>query len=133
MQTIWQDLRYGARALLKKPTFSIIAVITLALAIGANTTIFSVLNSVLLWPLPYRQPDRLVQINDSLPSTGFPQAGLTQMEFVRLRNENQSFPGVGAFQSGTLTLAGAGEPEHVLRPKAQDQIAIQRSAIGTWQ
>jgi putative ABC transport system permease protein len=113
MDTLLKDIFYGIRNLLRHPGFTAIAVITLALGIGANTTIFSVVNSVLLRPLPYQQPDRLVQINDSLPSAGFPQAGLTQMEFVRLRNENQSFTHIGAYQSGTLTLTGAGEPERV--------------------
>jgi len=113
MEALLGDVRYGIRSLLKRPGFTSIALITLALGIGANTTIFSVVNSVLLRPLPYQQPERLVQINDSLPSAGYPQAGLTQMEFVRLRNESQSFTHVGAYQSGTLTLTGAGEPERV--------------------
>lgn len=113
MDTLLKDIFYAIRNLLKRPGFSAIAVATLALGIGANATIFSVVNSVLLRPLPYQQPDRLVQINDSLPSAGFPQAGLTQMEFVRLRNENKSFTNVGAYQSGTLTLTGAGEAERV--------------------
>ena len=113
METLLKDILYAIRSLLKRPGFSAIAVITLALGIGANTTIFSVVNSVLLRPLPYQQPERLVQINDSLATAGFPQAGLTQMEFVRLRNESQSFTTVSAYQSGNLTLTGAGEPERV--------------------
>jgi putative ABC transport system permease protein len=111
METLLRDIRFGIRSLLKRPGFAAVTVLTLALGIGANATIFSVVNSVLLRPLPYQQADRLVQVNGSLPA--FPQMGLSQMEFVRLRNESKSFAQVGAYQSGTLTLTGSGEPERV--------------------
>jgi len=65
MQTLWQDLRYGARALLKKPVFTLIVVLTLALGVGANTAIFSVFNGVILKPLPYKDPDRMVNVRRS--------------------------------------------------------------------
>jgi len=111
-----QDLSYGARMLLKKTGFTLIAVITLALGIGANTAIFSVVNAVLLRPLPYEQPDRLVALYDALPKLGYPRVGLSEAEFVRLRQENRSFAELAGWYWVPATLRGVSEPERVAAP-----------------
>ncbi|MEK6322543.1 MAG: ABC transporter permease [Acidobacteriota bacterium] len=114
MGDLLQDLRYSLRILLKKPGFTVIVVITLALGIGANTAIFSVVNTVLLRPLPYAEPDRLVFIYDSAPGFGIRKFGLMEAEFLRLRDQMRSLERVSLYTSTTLTLTGAGEPERVL-------------------
>jgi putative ABC transport system permease protein len=108
-----QDLRFGVRMLRKNPGFSLIAVLTLALGIGANTAIFSVVNAVLLRPLPYAAPERLVFIYNSLPGWGIQKLGLFEAEFLRLRDQARALEQVSFYTSTTLTLTGAGEPERV--------------------
>ena len=129
MQTLWHDLRYGARMLLKQPGFTLIAVLTLALGIGANTAIFSVVNGVLLRPLPYPGQARLLMVWSNFQTQGLSKLGLTQLEYVRLREESRAFAQVGAFRSGTMTLTGAGEPERVATSQASanlfDTLGVQ--------
>src|SRR6266545_189581 len=114
MQTPWQDLRYGARILLKNPGFTTIAILTLALGIGVNTAIFSVVDAVLLRPLPYQDSDRLVQVWRHIPQTNDTFA-LNPANFFALKEQNQSFEAMAAFSnidwSGNLT--GDGEPERL--------------------
>src|SRR5262247_4109044 len=97
MQNILQDLRYGARMLLKKPGFTIIAVITLALGIGANTAIFSIVDAVLLRPLPYPEPDRLVFLWSTFESMGVPIGSSAMPDYQEWRDRNQVFERLGAF------------------------------------
>src|SRR5690242_798762 len=111
MQTLWQDLRYGARMLLKNPGVSAIAVVTLALGIGANTATFSVVNAVLLQPLPYKNPERLVSLWSNIPEQG--RRPNTPGNFFDWKKQNTVFEDVAAFQPLTMTLTGDGEPEQM--------------------
>jgi putative ABC transport system permease protein len=114
MQTLWLDLRYGARMLLKKPGFTLIAVITLALGIGANTAIFSVVNAVLLKPLPYGDPDRLVWMWGNIRNGGN-RASVSPPDFIDYRAQNNVFEQFGASFSvaSSVNLTGGGEPERL--------------------
>src|SRR5215475_14316675 len=100
--TFLQDLRYGLKMLRRNPGFTVVAVLTLALGIGANTAIFSVVDAVLLRPLPYRDPDRLVLV---------PYA--RGLDFLRWRDQSKAFESIAAFYFGTADFTGSGEPERL--------------------
>ncbi|HMZ18054.1 MAG TPA: ABC transporter permease, partial [Blastocatellia bacterium] len=112
MNSLWQDLRYGARMLLKRPGFTLIAVLTLALGIGANTAIFSVVNAVLLRPLPYPESERLVMAYLSNPQ-GQKRANLGMADFLAVRERNQSFEKVAMFTFGQFAFTGGEQPEQI--------------------
>jgi putative ABC transport system permease protein len=114
MQTLWQDLRFGARMLLKQPGFTLIAVITLALGIGANTAIFSVVNAVLLRPLPYQNPEQLAMVWGKLPTHVSGNIGASAPEFADYRDQNLVFSSVAAYTSTSFNLSGVGEPERIV-------------------
>ncbi len=111
MQTLWQDLRYGARMLLKQPSFTLIAVLTLALGIGANTAIFSVINGVLLRPLPYEQSDRLVLVNER--SRQMDGMSISWPNYTDWRAQQRVFDGIAVYNRGNYNLTGTGEPEQL--------------------
>src|SRR5262245_43804322 len=105
MESLLQDIRFGARMLMKSPNYTLIAVVTLSLGIGANTAIFSVLYGVLLKPLPYSDPDPLVRVWQAVPTSGYYELGFSEAQLARLRAGNQSFQRLGGyvFRSGNLT------------------------------
>lgn len=113
MNTLIQDLRYGARVLLKKPGFTALAVLTLALGIGANTTVFSVVNSVLVRSLPYKNPDRLALVRESLPKLGWNDLACSAAEFLDYQEGNHVFSEIAAFTDLSVNLTGQGEPLRV--------------------
>jgi putative ABC transport system permease protein len=114
LETLWQDLRYGLRMMLKTPGFTLIAVLTLGLGIGANTTIFSVVNAVLLRPLPYHNSEQLVMIWGKLPAYVSGNVGASAAEFADYRDQNAAFSSIAAYTSSSFNLTGAGEPERIV-------------------
>src|SRR5262245_33304623 len=111
METFWQDLRFGARTLFRSPGFAAIAVLTLAIGIGANAAIFSVVNAVLLRPLPWSEPDRAVMIWSKW--TAFDKTWVATGEVVDYRKRSRTLQEVATWGSGQVNLTGDGEPERV--------------------
>ena len=110
MESIIKDIRYGLRSLLKRPGFTIVTVITLALGIGANTAIFSVLNAVLLRPLPYFDADRIVRLDETEGKGGM---GVSPPNLLDFQQQNHAFESIAGFSGGNFVLTGAGEPLRV--------------------
>jgi len=111
MDTLWQDAKYGARMLLRSPGFTIVAVLTLALGIGANSAIFSVVNAVLLRPLPYENADRLVFLTEW--SQQVPNMSFSVANFKDLRDQNQVFDSLVANRNQNFVLTGTAEAERL--------------------
>src|SRR5688572_1628714 len=124
MDTFWQDLRYGVRMLWKNPGFTMIAVISLALGIGANTTIFSVINAVMFQPLRYKEPDRLMVIweaeKKNRGSIRLPPIANT----IEWKNQSQTFEDIGmvSSESGPSNLTGLGPAERIREQMASPNL-----------
>jgi putative ABC transport system permease protein len=112
MQTLLQDIKYAIRMLLKNPGITAIVILALALGIGANTAIFSVVNSVLLRPLPYEEADRLVFLNEKSPVLD--EMSISYPNFEDWRAQNQSFEKIGVYNRASYNLTGVGEAERII-------------------
>jgi hypothetical protein len=117
MHALWQDLRFGARMLLNKPGFTLIAILVLSLGIGANTAIFTVVDAALLRGLPYRSPERLYHLWETTPQKDFPQREFSYPDYQDYQ-QNQVFEGLAAYTGGSAILTGRGEPERLFAPSA---------------
>src|SRR5271166_1920426 len=109
MNQLWQDLRYAVRMLAKNPGFTAVAVLTLALGIGANTALFSVVNGVLLNPLPYPQPDQLVTLHESKPN--FNTGSISYPNFLDWQKDNRTLSAMAVSRSYSFSLTGLGPAE----------------------
>src|SRR5215471_8286135 len=110
MRDLSRDLRYALRMLLKSPGFTAVAILTLALGIGANTAVFSVVDAVLLRPLPYKSPEQLMTISETLPLQGADVVGVAAAEYLDYRDHNRSFSETASFESAGYNLTGEGTP-----------------------
>src|SRR3954466_3747425 len=116
MNTLIQDIRYGLRMLLKYKGFTAVAVIALGLGIGANTAIFSLVNGVLLRPLPFPDPERIVYFDGKNPAAGITESNISYLDFTDWSQQTDLFASTAAYWTGTANLdADGGEPEAVPR------------------
>ncbi len=122
LDTVRQDLRTAARNLVRSPAFAAVTILTLALGIGANTAIFTVVNAVILRPLGYPQPEQLAYLTSRFPNMGFDQFWVSPPEFFEFREINQSFADVGAFTTGEVNLTASDRPARVRSASVTDDL-----------
>ena len=119
MDSLLQDLRYAVRTLVERPGFTVVAVLTIALGVGGTTAMFGVVDAVLLRPLPYAEPDRLVMLWTRTP--GGPQAAASWPEFVDWREQSHSFADMAVWRGQSVSLTGGAEPERVVGAFVSDR------------
>ncbi|MFB0554789.1 MAG: ABC transporter permease, partial [Phycisphaerae bacterium] len=113
MRTLWQDIRYGFRMLVRNPGFTVVVILVLALGIGANTAIFSVINAVLLRPLQFEDPDRLVMVWEQNLERGWDRSNVSSLNVADWREQNQVFEHLASVRKWQFTLTGGDEPEEI--------------------
>lgn len=113
LTSIWRDLQYALRTLGRNPGFACVSVLALGLGIGANSAIFTVVNSVLLQPLHFEKPDQLIVVRERNLKAGFPQFSLSPGTYLDFRDHNHSFSSITAFQGRDFNLAGGTQPERL--------------------
>jgi hypothetical protein len=111
MESFFRDLRFALRRLKNSPGFALVAVVTLALGIGANSAMFSIVNAVLLRPLPYRNPEKLLLLSERWPQ--FPRLSVSYLNYKDWRDQSSSFEAVGAVRNSVMTMTGIPEAERV--------------------
>ena len=113
MEALLNDLKFGARMLARTPGFTLVALVTIALGIGANTAIFSVVNAVLLRPLPFPDPERLAMVSTTNLARGFTNFGTSMPDFRAWRERNTTFEKMAAYSTTNFNISGTIEPERV--------------------
>ena len=113
MGSLLLDLRHSVRALIASPVFSVVTVLTLALGIGANSAIFSLVNAVLLRPLGYQAPERLMMIHEIIPESRVPRFGVSPVDYLDLDQIQGSFTDLGVYRTRAIELSGTGDPESI--------------------
>jgi predicted permease len=122
LHSAFSDCHYGVRQLRKNPGFTAVAILTLALGIGANTAIFSVVDTVLLRPLPFQDPSRLVVSHEGVPKMGYPKMGFSPPDLAVFAREQKSSIAIGAFQNKHVNISGRGEPERVVAARVSSPL-----------
>jgi len=112
-ESVWADIRYAGRQMRKSPAFTITCLLTLALGIGANTAVFSTVNTILLHPLPYTDPNHLVLVSESLPLEGSKDVGVSAQEYLDYQRQNSVFSETAAFETDEFNLTGIGQPQRI--------------------
>jgi predicted permease len=120
--SVLSDSRYGLRQLRKNPGFTAVAIATLALGIGASTAIFSVVDAVLLRPLPFEYPSGLVALHEGVPKMGYPKMGFSPPDLAVFAREQKSFSAIGAFRCAYVNVSGQDEPERVMAARVSSSL-----------